>query len=233
MTGADSNGADVFRLGAVVAGGLRTGEPVELGRLASEISACRLCRDTPLKGEADRLPHEPLPVAVLSATARILIAGQAPGLRVHNSGLPFNDASGDRLREWMGVTREAFYDPARFAIVPMGLCFPGYDAAGHDLPPRRECAPHWRARIMAAMSQVELVLAVGQHAQAWHLGRRRKASMTETVAHWRDYFFVNDGPRVLPLPHPSWRNSGWLKRHPWFAENVLPQLRATVEMLSF
>ena len=223
----------MIRHGAVVVGGDNGGGSSALDALAAEIAACRLCRDRPAKGETDRLPHEPLPVAVLSKTARILIAGQAPGLRVHQSGLPFNDASGDRLRQWMGVDREAFYDPARFAIVPMGLCFPGYDAQNHDLPPRRECAPHWRQKIMAAMPQVELVLAIGQHAQAYHLGSRRKASMTETVAHWRDTFLANDSPRVLPLPHPSWRNSAWLKRHPWFEENVLPQLRRCVEMLSF
>ena len=223
----------MIRHGAVVVGGDDGGGSSALDALAAEIAACRLCRDRPAKGETDRLPHEPLPVAVLSKTARVLIAGQAPGLRVHQSGLPFNDASGDRLRQWMGVDREAFYDPARFAIIPMGLCFPGYDAQNHDLPPRRECAPHWRQKIMAAMPQVELVLAIGQHAQAYHLGSRRKASMTETVAHWRDYFLANDSPRVLPLPHPSWRNSAWLKRHPWFEENVLPQLRRSVEMLSF
>lgn len=227
-----------MKAGGVVIGGLeylvrddpRAGA---LRRLAGEISACRLCRDNPLKGPEDRLAHEPLPVAVLSATARVLIAGQAPGLRVHNSGLPFNDASGDRLREWMGVDRESFYDPARFAIVPMGLCFPGYDPHGHDLPPRRECAPLWRRPILEAMPQIELVLAIGQYAQRWHLGAARKATMTETVASWKTYFFSNAGPRVLPLPHPSWRNTAWLKRNPWFEENVLPELRRTIEMLCF
>lgn len=204
-----------------------------LAGLAREIAACRVCVEQPLKGPDHRLPHEPQPVAVLSTTARVLIAGQAPGLRVHNSGLPFNDASGDLLRAWMGVDREAFYNPARFAIVPMGLCFPGYDAKGHDLPPRRECAPLWRIRILEAMPQVELVLAIGQYAQAWHLGAARKATMTETVAAWRSYFFANAGPRVLPLPHPNWRNTGWLKRNPWFEENVLPQLRQTIEGLCF
>jgi uracil-DNA glycosylase len=134
----------------------------DLAALSAAIAACRLCRDAPARGPADRLPHEPRPVAVISDTARILIAGQAPGLRVHESGLPFNDASGDRLRTWLGVTRAEFYDPQKFAIVPMGFCFPGYDAHGSDLPPRRECAPLWRARIMAAMPQVELVLAIGQ-----------------------------------------------------------------------
>lgn len=219
-------------LKGVVVGG--TGEAAAaLLPLAREIAACRICRDRPLKGPEDRLPHEPLPVAVLSTTARVLIAGQAPGMRVHKSGLPFNDASGDRLRDWMGVSREQFYDPALFSIVPMGLCFPGYDKEGHDLPPRRECAPAWRQRIMAAMPQVELVLAIGQYAQAWHLGTARKKTMTETVQDWRTYFFANSGPRVLPLPHPSWRNTAWLKRNPWFEENVLPQLRRTIETLCF
>ncbi|MCX8999818.1 uracil-DNA glycosylase family protein [Rhizobiaceae bacterium BDR2-2] len=220
--------------GVVIAeGGQDASRLADLRRLAGEIAACRLCRDAPLRGPEHRLPHEPLPVAVLSSTARVLIAGQAPGLRVHNSGLPFNDASGDRLRSWMGVSCEAFYDPARFAIVPMGLCFPGYDEKGHDLPPRRECAPFWRQRIMDAMPQIEVVLAIGQYAQAWHLGSGRKATMTETVAAWRTYFFSNTGPRVLPLPHPSWRNTAWLKRNPWFEENVLPQLRLTIETLCF
>ncbi len=182
---------------------------------------------------AHRLPHEPRPVAVLSGTARILIAGQAPGLRVHETGLPFNDASGDRLRQWMGVDREAFYDPDRFAIVPMGFCFPGYNSQGHDLPPRRECAPAWRERVLATMPQIELVLAVGQYAQAWHLGSRRKRTLGETVRHWRDYIHCSGspGPRVLPLPHPSWRNTGWLKTNPWFDQELLPVLREEVDRL--
>ena len=203
----------------------------EIDTLRRAIAACRICRDAPAKGEADRLPHEPRPVAVLSATARILIAGQAPGLRVHESGLPFNDASGNRLRDWMAVSREEFYDPDRFAIVPMGFCFPGYDKHGGDLPPRRECAPLWRARVLATMPQVELILAIGAHAQDWHLGTRRKKGMTETAASWRDYFFANEGPRVLPLPHPSWRNTGWLKKNPWFEADVLPVLRQHVDSL--
>jgi uracil-DNA glycosylase len=166
---------------------------------------------------------------VLSSTARILIAGQAPGLRVHESGLPFNDASGNRLREWMGVTREELYDADRFAIVPMGFCFPGYDDKGSDLPPRRECAPRWRSAVLAAMPQIELVLAIGQYAQAWHLGSRRKKGMTETVRNWREYAFANHGPRILPLPHPSWRNTGWLKKNPWFEAELLPVLREDVD----
>jgi uracil-DNA glycosylase len=211
-------------------------EDLEDGRLdalRATIAACRICRDSPARGEEDRLPHEPRPVAVISARARILIAGQAPGLRVHESGLPFDDASGDRLRQWLGVDREAFYDPDRFAIVPMGFCFPGYDVAGSDLPPRRECAPAWRQPVIDAMPQIELVLAVGQYAQAWHLGRARMPSMTETVSAWQRYLLTNDGPAVLPLPHPSWRNSGWLKRHPWFEADLLPVLRNQVKTLIF
>ncbi|AYG59390.1 uracil-DNA glycosylase family protein [Rhizobium jaguaris] len=203
----------------------------ELQALRKAIAVCRVCRDAPIRGEADRLPHEPRPVAVLSATARILIAGQAPGLRVHESGLPFNDASGDRLRQWLGVERDSFYNVEHFAIMGMGFCFPGYDAAGGDLPPRRECAPLWRQRAMDAMPQIELVLTIGQYAQAWHLGPRRMASMTETVSEWRRYLFTNQSPAVLPLPHPSWRNSGWLKRNPWFETELLPVLRERVKIL--
>lgn len=200
--------------------------------LSQAIAGCRLCRDCPDGGPERRLPHEPRPVAWLSATARVLIAGQAPGLRVHETGIPFNDASGDRLRQWLGVDRETFYDRSRLAIAPMGFCFPGYDAHGHDLPPRLECAPHWRQSVIDAMPQVELILAIGQYAQAWHLGRLRRKTMTETVAHWRDFLLANrEGPRVLPLPHPSWRNNGWLKRHPWFEAEVLPVLRREVSLL--
>ncbi|WP_446737828.1 uracil-DNA glycosylase family protein [Rhizobium sp. CFBP 8752] len=207
------------------------GDPAGIASLAASIAQCRICRDHPLKGEADRLPHEPRPVAVLSATARLLIAGQAPGLRVHESGLPFNDASGNRLRDWMDVTREEFYDARRLAIVPMGFCFPGYDAKGSDLPPRKECAPAWRSQVMAAMPQIDTILVIGQYASAWHLGSQRKPSMTETVMNWRQYFLANEGPRVLPIPHPSWRNSGWLRKNPWFEAEVIPALRHHVDSL--
>ena len=206
-------------------------EDDRLDRLRATIAACRLCRDAPAGGPEKALPHEPRPVAVISSTARILIAGQAPGLRVHESGLPFDDASGNRLRDWLGVDRPTFYDRDRFAIVPMGFCFPGYDAKGSDLPPRRECAPLWREGVMAAMPQVELVLAIGHYAQAWHLGAARAKSMTETVLDWRRHLGRNEQPAVLPLPHPSWRNTGWLKRHPWFAEELLPELRKRVQSL--
>lgn len=206
-------------------------ESAGIAGLAAEIAACRICRDRPAGGLERRLPHEPRPVAVLSSTARILIAGQAPGLRVHESGLPFNDASGDRLRDWLQVSRDRFYDPDRFAIVPMGFCFPGYDAKGSDLPPRRECAPHWRARVIAAMPQIELVLAVGAYAQAWHLGPLARRGMTETVRDFRAFLTPEQGPPVLPLPHPSWRNTGWIRRNPWFEAELLPVLAARVSAL--
>lgn len=203
-----------------------------LDTLRGDIAACRICRDAPLRGADDRLPHEPRPVVVLSAKARVLIAGQAPGLRVHESGLPFNDASGDRLRAWLQIDREMFYDRDRFAIVPMGFCFPGCDDKGGDLPPRRECAPHWRQQVVSAMPQIELVLAVGQYAQTWHLGAERRQNMTETVRAWRATLFSNRPPAILPLPHPSWRNTAWLKRNPWFQDELLPVLRERIKMLA-
>lgn len=203
----------------------------DIRRLSAEIAACRLCLEHPERGPAHRLPHEPRPVAVLSSTARVLIAGQAPGLRVHESGVPFNDASGDRLRGWLQVSREAFYDPDRFAIVPMGFCFPGYDAKGSDLPPRRECAPRWRRQVLALMPQIELILAVGSHAQAWHLGPIARQGMTETVRGFRALISPEEGPAILPLPHPSWRNTGWLKRNPWFENELLPVLVESVRRL--
>ena len=203
--------------------------PDPIGPLAARIAACRVCVEAPIRSP---LPHEPRPVCVLSTTARIAICGQAPGLRVHESGVPFDDRSGDRLRDWMGVDRAAFYDAARFAIVPMGFCFPGYDAKGSDLPPRRECAPLWRDRVFAAMPQIELILAIGAYAQRWHLGSACKKRMTDTVADWRRHLMRNDGPPILPLPHPSWRNTTWLKRNPWFEADVVPELRRQVERLA-
>lgn len=199
--------------------------------LANAISGCRICRDTPAQGMDKRLPHEPRPIVVLSSEARVLIAGQAPGLRVHESGVPFNDASGDRLRDWLSVRREEFYDRDRFAIVPMGFCFPGYDDKGSDLPPRIECAPQWRRAVIDAMPQVELVLAIGAYAQAWHMPGLVQKTMTATVENWRAGFGVNHGPKILPLPHPSWRNTVWLKKNQWFARDVLPVLRQHVDSL--
>lgn len=200
------------------------GDPA-LQRLLADIRACRICVEQP---RGAPMPHEPRPVVVGSSVARVLVAGQAPGTRVHAAGIPFDDRSGDRLREWMSVTREQFYDPARFAIAPMGFCFPGLDAKGGDLPPRRECAPAWRADLMAHMPQIELVLVIGQYALAWHLGARRHRTLTETVRDWRALLETSERPRVLPLPHPSWRNTAWLKKNPWFETDLLPVLRSEI-----
>ena len=169
----------------------------------------------------------------LSARARLLIAGQAPGTRVHASGLPFDDASGDRLRDWLGLGRAEFYDAARVAIVPMGFCFPGQDAKGGDLPPRRECRAAWHDRIFATMPQLSVLVLIGAYAQDYHLRRLgleglRRGSLTETVANWRAFAALR-APQVFVLPHPSWRNTGWLKKNPWFGANVLPLLRAAVQ----
>lgn len=198
--------------------------------LRRDVAACRICRDAP-EGGREPLPHEPRPVCVLSSRARILIAGQAPGTRVHESGVPFTDPSGDRLRAWMGVGRETFYDADRIAILPMGFCFPGLDGRGSDLPPRPECAAHWHDRLVAAMPQVSLILVIGQYAQRYHLGSRRRRTMSETVAAWREVLEAGDGRHTLPLPHPSWRNTGWIRRHPWFEAELLPHLRGEVRRL--
>lgn len=169
----------------------------------------------------------------VSSTARLLICGQAPGLRVHDSGIPFNDPSGDRLRDWLGIDRNIFYDQSRVAIAPMGFCFPGYDARKADLPPRRECRKTWHDRLFVLMPQVELILLVGVYARDYHFDRLaispRHKSMTETVKAWRGY--LGGSPRLFPLPHPSWRNSGWLKRNPWFEAEALPQLRLLTTQL--
>lgn len=200
----------------------------DLDGLLARIRACRICADEPA---GRKLPHEPRPVVWAQATARLLVAGQAPGTRVHATGVPFNDPSGERLRDWMGIDRETFYDTSRIAIAPMGFCFPGQDGKGGDLPPRRECAPAWRAPLMAALPRIELVLAIGQYAQSWHLGVSRGETMTETVSAWRDYVCGDLDPPVLPMPHPSWRNNAWLRRNPWFEAEVLPFLRGEVRRL--
>ncbi len=180
-------------------------------KLLREVRACRLC--------AGKLPHEPRPVLRAAETARLLIVGQAPGRRVHETGIPWNDPSGDLLREWLQLSREQFYDESLIAIIPTGLCYPG-TANGSDLPPRPECAPHWHPRLLAALPDIQLTLLVGQYAQAYYLGSHRKRTLGETVAAWRDY-----APEFLPLPHPSWRNRAWLKKNPWFETEVLPVLR--------
>jgi uracil-DNA glycosylase len=197
----------------------------DLDVLVAEIRACRHCRDHP---DGLPLPHEPRPVLRVSPTARIGVFGQAPGTRVHASGMPFTDPSGVRLRAWMGVTDDEFYDESRIAIVPMGFCFPGLDAKGGDRPPRRECAPLWRARLMAALPALELILLVGQYAQRWHLGGDARAGLTDTVQRWREITGRLDRPVLVPLPHPSWRNNGWIRRNPWLEAELLPWLRAAV-----
>jgi uracil-DNA glycosylase len=199
-----------------------------LAAVAASVRACRICRDTPATRP---LPHEPRPVLRVSSTARLLVAGQAPGVRVHATGLSFNDPSGDRLRDWMGITREIFYDESRVAIVPMGFCFPGHDAAKGDLPPRRECRANWHDLLFGALPQIETVLAIGRYAQDYHferlgLGFSKSARLDEIVASWRDYRALR--PRVIVLPHPSWRNNAWLKRNPWFETEVLPMLRKEI-----
>lgn len=204
-----------------------------IGALLSEIRACRRCRDRP---EGKPLPHEPRPVLQASSTARLAIFGQAPGVRAHASGRPFTDPSGVRLRQWLGVDEATFHDAARVAIVPMGFCFPGQDAKGADLPPRRECAEVWHDALMHRLPRVELVLAIGAYAQRYHLGRLglgafQKGSLSETVTRWHEIWTAREHPRVLPLPHPSWRNTGWLTRHGWFEAELVPVVRAEVRRL--
>jgi uracil-DNA glycosylase len=202
-----------------------------LATLADDVRACRVCRDTPRYGAP--LPHEPRPVFQVSASARLCIAGQAPGVRVHASGRPYTDPSGVRLRGWLGIGEETFYDPEKVAIVPMGFCFPGHDAKGGDLPPRRECAELWRERLFARLPNLELVLLIGQYAQKWHLGPKAVAKgLSETVGKWREVYRPRDHPRLIPLPHPSWRNNAWLNRNPWFETELLPVLRADVARIA-
>jgi uracil-DNA glycosylase len=186
-----------------------------LDALLDEIHACRAC--------AGEWPHEPRPVVRVAAGTRLLIAGQAPGRRVHESGLPFDDPSGDRLRTWMGVDRETFYGHPAIGVAAMAFCYPGTDPNGGDYPPPPRCAALWRGRLMAQLPQVELTLLLGLPAQRWSLGARAGASMSLTVAAWRDFL-----PDVIPMPHPSWRNTAWLKQNPWFEDEVAPYLRARV-----
>ncbi|WP_425101759.1 uracil-DNA glycosylase family protein [Tropicibacter sp. S64] len=185
--------------------------------LPDDIRACRLCAD---RFAATETGHAPRPVFRGLRTARLLIAGQAPGARVHESGLPFTDPSGDRLRDWLGLDEAAFYDERRVAILPMAFCFPGY-RAGADLPPPPICARTWRQPALGLYPNIALTLAVGGYAQAYHIPGAK--GVTETVRRWRDYL-----PQVIPLPHPSWRNTGWLKKNPWFEAELLPVLRARV-----
>ena len=199
-----------------------------LDDLVAAIRACRQCVDAP---SGSPLPHAPRPVLRVSHTARIAIAGQAPGTRVHRSGVPFTDPSGDRLRDWMGVTLEEFYDGRRIAIVPMGFCFPGLDAKGGDLPPRRECAPLWRDRLLGLLPQIELLLLVGRYSQSWHLPKGLPPGVTAAVRRYDETLSRDARPRVLSLPHPSWRNNAWVRANPWFDAEVVPRLQAEVRRL--
>lgn len=187
--------------------------------LVSEIRGCRLCAD---RFAVTHTAHQPRPVAWFQSGARILIAGQAPGARVHESGRPFTDPSGDRLRDWLGVDETVFYDQSQVAIVPMAFCFPGYDAKGSDLPPPKICGQTWHDRVMHHLGEMPLTILVGGYAHKYHLGI--KTGVTETVQNWRDR-----APLVFALPHPSWRNTGWIKKNPWFADETLPALRARVQ----
>ncbi|TVR09844.1 MAG: uracil-DNA glycosylase family protein [Salinarimonadaceae bacterium] len=198
----------------------------DLDAVLTSLRACRVCRDAPVA--CAPLPHEPRPIVQADLRARLCIASQAPGARAHAKGLPFFDPSGVRLREWLGLDEETFYDPAKVAIVPMGHCFPGYDENGGDRRPRRECAPLWRERVFAGLPRLSLVLTIGLYAQKWHLGADAEGGLTATVARWREILAQPRLPRVLPLPHPSWRNNGWLRRNPWFETELLPTLREEV-----
>ncbi len=196
----------------------KTGRPRQSFRaLLATVRSCRLC--------ADYLPLGPRPILQLDPRARLLIAGQAPGQRVHVSGVPFQDASGDRLRDWLGVSAEVFYDASLIAILPMGFCYPGHGKSG-DLPPRPECAEAWRSQLLARLPNLQLTLVIGQYAHAYHLGAGRAASLTETVRAWREFW-----PAVVPLPHPSPRNNIWLGKNPWFARDLLPALRQRLRAL--
>ena len=194
----------------------KTREPLE--ELLRDVRACRICESV--------LPLGPRPVLRAASTARILIVGQAPGTRVHETEIPWNDPSGDRLRMWMNIDRDTFYDESRIAIIPMGYCYPGRNARGGDLPPRPECAQHWLSKLLALLPKIEFTILAGQYAQWHYLDGQTKNSLTETVRNWREYF-----PRFLPIPHPSPRNTNWLKVNAWFGAEVVPALRKRVRAL--
>ncbi len=185
--------------------------------MLAEVRACRLCEPA--------LPLGARPILQLDPRARILIAGQAPGRRAHLSGVPFSDVSGDRLRQWLGIDKDIFYDASRIALLPMGFCFPGTGKGG-DLPPRPECAATWRRQLLAQLTQLQLTLVIGQYAVAWHLPQYAGTRLSDLVADWRTHW-----PQLLPMPHPSPRNQRWLRQHPWFEAEVLPQLQARVQTL--
>ena len=188
----------------------------EFSLLIESVRQCRLCEKS--------LPMGPRPVLQVDPQARILIAGQAPGRRVHESGIPFDDPSGVRLREWLGVSKETFYDSSQIAILPMGFCYPGTGSSG-DLPPRPECEPAWRSKLLQQLAAIKLTVVIGLYAQKWHLPDARK-NLTETVGAWKDF-----APSIVPLPHPSPRNNIWLKKNPWFSEELLPVLQKSVRRI--
>jgi uracil-DNA glycosylase len=189
---------------------------MSLPRLLREISACRICET--------ELPHSPRPILRVSGSARLLIISQAPGSKVHQTGVPWNDASGNRLRDWMDLDRSMFYDRTKIAIVPIGFCYPGAAASGGDKPPRPECAPLWHERVLDHLPNLQLTLLVGRYSQKRYLGSGRKGSMTETVKAFTEY-----GPTFFPLPHPSWRSGIWMQRQPWFEQETIPWLRRAVQ----
>ncbi|MEO0439941.1 MAG: uracil-DNA glycosylase family protein [Pseudomonadota bacterium] len=193
-----------------------TSDQPSLDALLSEVRACTICKDLPLG---------PDPLLQAAGSAHILIAGQAPGRKTHEKGRPFDDASGKRLRQWLGVTEDQFYDPDLFAIIPMGFCFPGTGNGG-DLPPRAECAPQWRQPLLDRLPGIKLTLVLGQYALDWHLGTRKSRTLTETVQRWAEFW-----PSTLPLPHPSPRNIRWFRANPWFEEDVIPVLQSRVQDL--
>ena len=195
-----------------------TPETEKLNLLLKKVRKCTEC--------SNHLPLGPRPVLSASTTARVAIIGQAPGARVHESGIPWDDPSGDRLREWLGVDKKTFYDGSRIAIIPMGFCYPGKGKSG-DLPPRPECAPLWHGEIFSHLKQIRLILLVGQYSQAYYLGKDQKETLTHTVRAWKEY-----APRYFPLPHPSPRNNIWLKKNPWFEKNAVPKLRDIVSGLN-
>lgn len=199
----------------------------DLSTLLCAMRACRVCVERPV---GEPLPHAPKPIFQISGTARMAVLSQAPGNLAHQSGKPFYDPSGVRLRDWLGLTEEEFYDASRLAIIPMGFCFPGYDRNGGDLPPRRECRATWHDTVFATLPQLELLLCVGKHSLAYHLPHTRRVSLTETVQRWREIAAETAPRTVIALPHPSWRNNAWLAKNPWFGDELLPELRARVAL---
>jgi uracil-DNA glycosylase len=193
------------------------------------MKACRICRDNP--DFLPALPHEPRPIFQLGARAKICIASQAPGNKAHQKGLPFYDPSGVRLRQWLSMSEDEFYDKNKVAIIPMGFCFPRYDKNGGDLPPRKECQSIWHQNVFEHLPNLKLILTIGLYSQKYHLPELKNKKLTDIVRDWRNILNSSENPRVLPLPHPSWRNNAWLKRNPWFEKELLPVLQNEIRAL--